>query len=271
MAIHTDFHTHSSFSSDSHTPLEEMIRQAQALGFTHYCVTEHFDPDFPVDPVDQLDFNLDTKAYFSKALKLQSVCPSDFHLLIGVELGLQPHLADQLTDYVRNHPFVFVSGSSNVCHGSDPYFPSFYEGRCEKEGYEEYFLSILENIRTFDSFDVYGHLDYVVRYGPHKDAQYSFEKYRDILEDILKLLIEKGKGIEINTGGLKYGLKELHPCSGLLKRYKELGGEIVTVGSDAHNPENIGFGFARAEEVLKACGFRYYTLFQQRRPTFLPL
>ena len=129
----------------------------------------------------------------------------------------------------------------------------------------------MENIRTFDSFDVYGHLDYVVRYGPHKDAQYSFEKYRDILEDILKLLIEKGKGIEINTGGLKYGLKELHPCTGLLKRYKELGGEIVTVGSDAHKPENIGFGFARAEEVLKACGFRYYTLFQQRRPAFLPL
>ena len=271
MPIYSDFHTHSSFSSDSETPLEEMLRQAQKLGLTHYCVTEHLDLDYPVHPVDQLDFQLDTEAYLKKALALREDCPEDFHLLIGVELGLQPHLADRLKAYVRQHDFDFVIGSSHLCHGEDPYYSSFYEGRSEEEAYREYFLSVLENIRAFDHFDVYGHLDYVVRYGPHKDARYSYEDYRDILDAILQLLIEKGKGIEINTGGLKYGLKDLHPCLPVLRRYKELGGEIITVGSDAHKPEAIAAHFSRTEKILRDCGFDYYTIFEQRTPRFIRL
>ncbi|MGN0306803.1 MAG: histidinol-phosphatase HisJ family protein [Lachnospiraceae bacterium] len=271
MPIQADMHTHSSFSSDCDIPLEEMINHARSLGLTHYCVTEHLDLDFPIHPVDQLDFLLDTHSYLEKARFLQKNCPSDFRLLIGVELGLQPHLGKQLQAFVREHSFDFVIASSHLCHGKDPYYPDFYEGRTEEEAYREYFTSVLENIQAFDSFDVYGHLDYVVRYGPYKDTRYSYEKYRDILDSILQLLLEKGKGIELNTGGVKYGLKELHPCTPLLKRYKELGGEIITVGSDAHKPENIAAHFAWAQEVLKAGGFNYYTIFKNRRPEFIPL
>lgn len=271
MAILADFHTHSSFSSDSKAPLEEMLKQALALGLTHYCVTEHMDLDFPVDPVEGLTFLLDTDAYFTAASALRQKYSSDLQLSIGVELGLQPHLADRLTAYVEQYPFDFVIGSSHLCHGKDPYYSSFYEGRSEEEAYREYFTSILENIQAFDGFDVYGHLDYVVRYGPQKDARYSYEQYRDILDAIITLLIEKGKGIEVNTGGLKYGLKDLHPCTPLLKRYRKLGGEIITIGSDAHKPENIGTFFSRAEETLKACGFRYYTIFRERKPEFISL
>ena len=271
MAISVDFHTHSSFSSDSHTPLEEMLKQARSLGLTHYCVTEHLDLDFPVDPVEQLSFDLDTDAYFTTALALRKKYASDLKLCIGVELGLQPHLADRLNAYIERYPFDFVIGSSHLSGGKDPYYPAFYEGRSEEEAYREYFTSITENIRAFDGFDVYGHLDYVVRYGPHKDTHYSYEKYQDILDSIIRLLIEKGKGLEINTGGLKYGLKDLHPCTPLLKRYRQLGGEIITIGSDAHKPENIGVCFSRAEEALIACGFRYYTIFRERKPEFIPL
>jgi len=271
MAITADFHTHSSFSSDSTVPLEEMLKQALASGLTHYCVTEHMDLDFPADFAEGLTFLLDTDAYFAAASRLKLKYASDLQLSIGVELGLQPHLAHRLDAYVERYPFDFVIGSSHLCHGKDPYLSAFYEGRSEEEAYREYFTSILENIRAFDGFDVYGHLDYVVRYGPGKDTRYSYEKYQDVLDAIITLLIEKGKGIEINTGGLKYGLKDVHPCTSLIKRYRELGGEIITIGSDAHKPENIGAFFSRAEEILKSLGFRYYTIFRERKPEFIPL
>ncbi|MBQ9991649.1 MAG: histidinol-phosphatase HisJ family protein [Lachnospiraceae bacterium] len=271
MPIHADLHTHSSFSSDCVSPLDEMIARAQKLGLTHYCITEHMDMDYPVHPTDQLDFQLDTESYLLKARELRSRCPESFHLLIGVELGLQPHLAERIRAYTSQYDFDFIIGSSHLCHGKDPYYPAFYEGRSEEEAYREYFSSILENIIAIDDFDVYGHLDYVVRYGPNKDTRYSYENYRDILDAILQLLLEKGKGIEINTGGLKYGLKELHPCTALIRRYKELGGEIITIGSDAHKPEAIAAHFSRVEEILKNCGFNYYTVFKERKPQFIRL
>ena len=91
------------------------------------------------------------------------------------------------------------------------------------------------------------------------------------MDAILRLLIEKGKGIEINTGGWKAGLAETNPCRDVLRRYRELGGEIITMGSDAHTPEYIGYRFADAKEALKACGFRYFTVFRERRPVFMRL
>ena len=164
--------------------------------------------------------------------------------------------------------FDFVIGSSHVCHDQDPYYPSFYAERSEEEAYREYFEYILENIRSFHNFDVYGHLDYVVRYGPSQDKYYTYDRYRDIFDAILELLLELGKGLELNTGGLKYGLSQPNPCLAILKRYRRMGGDIITIGSDAHRPEQIGYAFVRAAEVLKECGFSHYTTFQNRRPKY---
>ena len=97
----------------------------------------------------------------------------------------------------------------------------------------EYFESILENISAYDGFDVYGHIDYVVRYGPNRNREYSYGRYKDILDEILKKLISMGKGIELNTGGYHYGLGEPNPCTAVIRRYRELGGEIITIGADA--------------------------------------
>lgn len=271
MAILTDFHTHSYFSGDSDTPTEEMVQKAISLGLTHYCHTEHYDPDYPATPEGSLNFDLDTDAYYSRISKLQEKYHSQIRLLWGVELGIQPHITTQLKEYVHSYPFDFVIASSHVCHRQDPYYACFYENRLEEEAYREYFSSILENLKLFSDFDVYGHLDYVVRYGPHKDSRYSYEKYRDILDEILKTIIAAGKGIEVNTGGLKSGLKDVHPCTAILKQYKKLGGEIITIGSDAHCPKHIANHFDKAEAVLKECGFTYYTIFKERKPQFMKL
>ena len=167
--------------------------------------------------------------------------------------------------------FDFVIGSSHVVHGYDPYFPPFWKTHTEEEGYREYFESILENIRAFDDFDVYGHIDYVVRYGPTRNENYTYARYSDVIDEILRLLIEKGKGIEINTGGFKYGLGHPNPCEEILARYRELGGEIITVGADAHAPEHVGFAFEKVPQILKDAGFIYYTVFRKRKPEFIKI
>ena len=165
----------------------------------------------------------------------------------------------------------FVIGSSHVVHGIDPYYPKYYEGRSEKPAYREYFESILENLNTYSDFDVYGHLDYVVRYGPDRNRFYTYEAYADIIDEILRKLISMGKGIEVNTAGFKYGLGHPNPTEAVLLRYHELGGEILTLGADAHAPEHVAYAFDRLPQILRHAGFRYFTVFTGRKPDFLPL
>ena len=180
----------------------------------------------------------------------------------------QLHLRDALEFYTENHDFDFIIGSSHICNRKDPYYPEFFEGRSEDEAHQEYFESILENIAAFDEMDVYGHIDYVVRYGPNQNRQYSYGRYKEILDEILRTLIRKNVGIELNTGGYHYGLGEPNPCVNIIRRYRELGGEIITIGADAHTPDKIGYAFDKAADVLRECGFSYYAVFKNRRPVF---
>ena len=122
--------------------------------------------------------------------------------------------------------------------------------------------------RQFHDFDVMGHLDYVVRYGKHREQEYSYGRFADEIDEILRYLIEHGKGLEVNTAGLKYGLPFAHPHPDVLKRYKKLGGEIITVGADAHKPEHVGYDFNIVDNILEACGFKYYAEFIKRAPVF---
>lgn len=272
MPITADYHLHSSFSGDSDTPMEDMIRRGIELGLTEMCFTEHNDFDYPVTERESAGFfELNPDAYLYDFLKLREKYADRIHLLFGLELGLQPHLSRRNAAFVKAHDYDFIIGSSHLCHGQDPYYPAFYEGRAQEEAYGEYFESILENLKVFSNFDVYGHLDYVVRYGPKKDEGYSYEMYREVLDKILEKLIDMGKGLEVNTAGLAKGLREPNPCADILTRYRELGGETVTVGSDAHAPKQIAHAFDRTAEILKACGFRYYAVYEKRIPSFQKL
>jgi histidinol-phosphatase (PHP family) len=269
MAITADYHLHSYFSGDSKAPMEDMIQQGISLGFTSLCFTEHMDMDYVyLKPEEKGMFDLNTDSYLYELASLKAKYENQIKILFGVELGLQPHLRRELAVYAKSFPFDFIIASSHLCNGKDPYYPYFYEGREDEEAYREYFCSILDNLKVFHNFDVYGHLDYVVRYGKTKDRDYTYEKYRDILDRILETLLELEKGIELNTGALGYDLKDFNPCTGILKRYRELGGEIITIGSDAHAPKDMGRGFSKAAEVLSACGFRYYTVFENRMPEY---
>lgn len=269
MAILTDYHMHSSFSGDSQASMESMIDQAIKLGLTHICFTEHMDMDFPVtegEPI--IDFEVNVDSYLYELLRCRQKYEGKIRINFGIELGLQPQLFREHAILTKQHEFDFIIGSSHICNGRDPYYSAFYEERSEEDAYREYFQSEIDNIKKFSSFDVYGHLDYVVRYGPNKDREYTYEKYKDLLDKIIDLLLDKEKGLEINTGGIKYGLRELHPLTEILKRYREKGGEIITIGSDAHTPDGIAKGFERAAEVLTECGFKYYTIFENRLPEF---
>lgn len=269
--IIADCHVHSEFSSDSNTPVADIIQKAIQTGMTYFYLTDHHDIDFPSEAAGGLDFQLDTSAYLTKLSELKQLYQNQIEIRTGVELGLMNHIADQLDAYVKTYPFDFIIGSSHLVRGMDPYYPDYFKDRSQKSAYLEYFESIYENIKVFQNFDVYGHLDYVVRYGPTKNADWQFQDYSDIFEAILSTLIQNGKGIEINTAGLYKGLGYPHPHKDILTMYKELGGEIITIGSDAHTTEYFGYGFHLAEQLLVSCGFRYYTLFQNRKPEFLTI
>lgn len=272
MPILTDYHLHSSFSGDSDAPMEEMILRGISLGLTHMCFTEHNDFDYPVtEDCPEGFFDLNTDAYLYDLIRYREKYQNRLHLLFGLELGLQPHLVRKNAVLAKSYDFDFIIGSSHICNGKDPYYPVFFDGRSEEEAYREYFQSIFDNIRRFQNFDVYGHLDYVVRYGPNRDKDYSYTKYQDLFDKILRLLIENGKGIELNTGGLRSGMRDVHPCTDVIRRYRELGGEIITIGSDAHISGHIAAGFDVAENVLSACGFKYYTIFEKRVAEFKKL
>lgn len=264
----SDFHLHTAFSADSTAPVRGQIDRAIELGMRELCITDHHDYDS--DKPDN-EFLLDFSKYLPYMNAFRSEYSSRIRIDIGVELGLQIHEKQELDRIVNTCDLDFVIGSSHFIDRKDPYFPDFFFGRPEEESYARYFEVTLDRVRTMDCFDVFGHLDYVVRYGPTMNKHYSYAAYRDFIDPILKTLIEKGKGLECNTGGLKYGLGHPNPSEEILKRYRELGGEILTVGSDAHAPQHVGYGFHLLPSLLKSCGFRYYTVFRNRKPVFLPL
>ena len=270
--IRADYHTHTSFSGDSDVPMAEMVAKAINIGLDTLCFTEHMDIDYPVTEDTPADFfTLDTAAYRQGYAEVSRAFAGKINLRWGVEMGLQPHIADEISDYVDSYPFDFVIGSSHLTHGEDLYYPYFYEGRPEEEAYREYFESILENLEVCDNFDVYGHIDYAVRYGPNQNKFYTYEKYGDVLDAILKKLLDMNKGIEINSKGLLVGLGEPNPSLAILRRYKELGGEIITCGSDAHSTEHVAYRFDAISDILLECGFKYYTMFKERIPEFIKL
>lgn len=264
-----DTHMHCHFSGDSEAGPEDMVRAAIAAGLSGVCFTDHLDYDFPADPPDLFVPDLD--AYRLEITALRDNYKEQFPVHFGIEIGVQPHLHEKLTHVISSGGYDQVICSSHTVDGMDLYYKDFYEGKDERTAYLRYFESILENLDGFSEFDVYGHIDYVVRYGPDTNKYFTYDAYADVLDAILKKLIGMGKGIEINTGGFKYGLGHPNPCEDIIRRYHELGGEIITVGSDAHEPKHVAYDFAKVPAILREAGFSYFTVFENRTPIFLPL
>ena len=263
--IKADVHMHTNFSHDSESSPEQMVEGAIKKGLQIVCFTDHYDKDITDWGAEDI---FEPEKYFQKMTQVRELYKDKIDIRIGVELGLQPYLGEYYKEFVKKYPFDFVIGSVHSVYGSDVASRKIFQGRTDEEVYRLIFEIMAENIRAFDDFDVFGHIDYVVRYGAGQEKDYSYQKYSDEIDTVLRLLIEKGKGIELNTAGLKYGLPFAHPHPDILKRYRELGGELITVGADGHRPEHIAYDFHKALECLKDCGFEYYAIYKHRKPTF---
>lgn len=268
-----DFHMHTAFSADSEADVETMLDTALEKGMETVCITDHWDEDYPKVYLEEsgTPFCFDIEKYFEKAEQLKGCYAGQLDVRIGIELGMQPHLGTFYKEMTERYPFDFVIGSVHLIEGKDPYFGELTENHEDAWIYRRALEETLSNLEHIGDFDVLGHIDYVVRYGKYRAEQYSYERFSELLDQILKKVIASGKGIELNTAGWKYGLDFCHPHPDVLKRYRKLGGEIVTVGSDAHKPEHVAYDFKKAEEVLKICGFTYYTQFRNRKPEFFKL
>lgn len=257
----TDYHMHTSFSADSDTTPEKMIQAAIQKGLQTICITDHHD-------IDHVGFLLDFEAYIPALQELKEKYRDKIEVLTGMEFGMRPHLGGQLKQLTERYPFDFVIGSLHSIDGKDPYHGEIFLEQTDEKVYRRAFELTLEDIRKCPDFDSLGHMDYVVRYGTNREKDYSYQKYADYLDEILKYLIQNGKALELNTAGWKYGLSFAHPHQDILKRYKELGGEMITIGSDGHCPEHVAYDFSKVKEYLEMCGFQYYTEFRQRKPKF---
>lgn len=260
-----DQHVHTGFSGDSDIPMEDMVKRAIELGLKEITFTDHVDYDY----FDcGLWFEVDYDKYIKEIERLKEKY-SEIDILLGIEIGYQPHLHERLNKLLNTYPFDFVLCSLHMCEGCDLYSGGFFEGRTQKESYRRYLEEIKYCVQNYDNFDVVGHLDVIIRYGDFVNKELKYENYRDILDDIFKIIIDKNKGIELNTSGLRYGLKDMHPGKDILKRYFELGGRIITLGSDAHKPADLCKDFEKAIAELKEIGFTKIAKFEKRKPLFI--
>lgn len=260
-----DMHMHTHFSGDSEASPFAMAQRACDIGLAGICFTDHLDIDYKETPGL---FDLDIPAYKKEITLVKEQFSDKLDVNWGIEIGLQPYLAEKNKAIAIEYDFDFIIGSTHQLHQVDVYYPAFYEDKSEDDCYRDYFEETLKNIQSDVDFDVYGHLDYIVRYGPNGNKYYSYQKFADILDEILSALITSGRGIELNMAGLRYGLGHAHPTLDTLKRYRELGGEIITIGSDGHTPEQIAWEFEKAPAILKEAGFEHFTTYKNRIPHF---
>ncbi len=262
----TDAHVHTTLSHDGISDMEEYMLAARGKGADEMTFTEHWD-DYT--GMASCLSAVDIPAYYAEYLRMKAKYAVP-RINFGIEMGLQPHIAEKVHAVVSSYPFDFVIGSSHITAGKDMAMDSdFFAGRTRHEAYMIYFREVLENIRVHEDFDVYGHLDYVARYGGYAEKEVRYAEFSDILDEILGALICRGKGLELNTSGLRKGLPSAHPNMEILRRYRKLGGEVITLGSDAHSTRDLAADFGTAEEMLKCAGFRRIAVYHARKPDFV--
>lgn len=263
-----DTHTHSKYSADSSAEPQEMLQAALRGGLAGLCVTDHFDCD-RIPEFCTLENLRAAKRAFDP---LQQQYASRLTVLRGVELAqgvLCPNEAGAalaLTDYD------YVLGSLHAARWRQDYYFMDYRRPPQPlpQLVREYFEACLQLAR-WDRVDALAHLGYLRRYAARDGVSLDYTPCRELIDQILRTLIETGKALELNTSGFRYGLPEWIPDIGVWRRYRALGGELVTIGSDAHRPCDIGAGHREAQALLRELGFRWFCYYRARRPVMVPL
>lgn len=253
----SDYHVHSQFSFDSTEKPDSIINQAIKLGMKQICFTDHQDYNWPVSGETPL---LDIEDYISTLSHLREQYSNKIQVITGIELGLMNGNEALCQDLLSKNNFDYVISSCHIVDQMDPYYSIFWENKPDRVAFEQYFETLLNALKSFHNTDTLGHLDYIVRYSPNKDTNYSPSDYQDIIDEILKFIIRQNIKLEINTANLARRFDFPNPHTDIINRYKELGGEYVTVGSDAHTAENIGYGFNIAQDIIKKNNLKIYTV-----------
>jgi histidinol-phosphatase (PHP family) len=260
-----DYHIHTSYSDDSNSDMEDMILSAIDKGFQEIAITDHIDLEYPDT---NIPFTLDFHAYHSALERCQEKYKSRIKIVRGIEVGMQETVTEGNCDIVRSYPYDFVIGSMHAAENKDLYTGMYYEGKTPLQCFRDFYSYTYKCLKAFKDYNVLGHLNIVARYYPRfvSQAPPPQEEYLDLVEDILRLVVEDGKGIEFNTSCYRYNNGLTYPSPEMLAMYKKLNGEIITIGSDAHVPEHVGFGFKDALDLLESLGFKYLATYGRMEP-----
>lgn len=256
-----DYHMHSRVSFDSDEDPMKMVRAAEAAGLKEICFTDHIDDDPRGLILDQRF----TFAQYNEAY--QDVGSDTVKVRFGMEFGLNPDNQQSFRSYIAGRDFDFVIGSMHYADSLDVYCAPYWEGKTLFEAERKYLEDTLACVKAHDDFDVLGHLTYLSKARIHPTHKpIPMEQHREVTEAIMKTLIAKGKGIEINTSGINR-CGDFLPGEEYLRLYKSLGGEIITMGTDAHTADRVGQYADRACALLKDI-FGYVCTFENRKPIF---
>lgn len=262
-----DMHVHTDNSPDGNHSAIFMCEQAELKGLRGVAFTDHCEVDaYKRDGYEKSMF----QAFFEVS-KAKSVFAGQLLVMRGIELGQAIYDIPLAEKILSKYEYDVVIGSLHNLKDMDDFYCIDYNKYDANELLDRYFNDLYE-LTKWNGFDILAHLTYPLRYivGEH-GIEVDMKKYSDIIDEILKLLAQNGKALEINSSGLRQKINELLPNESIIKRFKELGGEYITVGSDAHYAHDIGANLFDALSTARACGFKEVTLFQNRFPVSVPI
>lgn len=270
-----DYHTHTEFSSDSCYPMEDCIKDAISLGINEICFTDHVDYGIKDDWEDLRNnkatkkyFNVDYDKYFNDLKFFKEKYRDKITIKNGLEFGIQTHNIQKYENIFNNYPLDFVILSIHQIDDKEFWDHSYQDGKSEKKYYKDYFDTMYYLVQNYHNYSVLGHMDLMKRYD-EKDGYNPFVENKEIITKILKYIIADGKGIELNTSSKKYKLDDLMPSRDILKLYLDLGGEILTIGSDSHCKKDLSNSqIEELKKELKNIGFKKFCTFVKMKPTF---
>jgi histidinol-phosphatase (PHP family) len=268
-----DLHVHSTCSADGISTTAAYARRAAALGLCEVGFCEHVD-------FDARDWDcgyLDRIAYDQAIASARKLAPQ-VALRQGVELSYQAHTEDEIRAWLTSGSWDCVVLSVHLVDYDDGWAiisepgtaGAYFAAHTERQAYVPYFEELLRAARS-GLGDLLGHFDLVKRYGVEQFGPFAPAEFEDEIRAVLRAMIDGGMGLEVNTSGLRQSPGEPYPALTLLHWYRELGGEILTVGSDAHHIDHLGAGVGEALAMARQAGFRAIATFEQRRVRWIDL
>ena len=284
--MYADYHLHCEYSDDSNEPMENQIQEAITLGLDEMCFTDHVDYGIKRDwddpegiiirhaiehgkEVDLVLANVNYPKYFEALNMYQKKYASSISIKKGLEFGIQSITVDAYGKLYASYQddLDFILFSMHQVNNLEFWTQDFQKEKTQKQYNDEYYKEIYQTMQMFHHYSCLAHLDLMARYD--ENGIYPFENEKDIIAEILKYAIRDGKGIEINTSSWKYGLKDTQPSRAILKLYKDLGGKIITVGSDAHETKYLASHIKDAYAILKnEIGINEICTFDHMQPIF---